>query len=59
MDEYRSGEWGDHVTLQAAADLVCLIMAFFLLGLCRIIVVSSCSNSVYPFFPVSSVNHCI
>lgn len=32
VDEYRSGEWGDHVTLQAAADLVCLIMAFFLLG---------------------------
>ncbi|KAH9660642.1 OTU domain-containing protein [Citrus sinensis] len=28
----KSGEWGDHVTLQAAADLVCLIMAFFLLG---------------------------
>lgn len=20
---YRSGEWGDHVTLQAAADSVC------------------------------------
>lgn len=32
IDAYRSGEWGDHVTLQAAADLVsstCLFFFFF------------------------------
>lgn len=22
--DHRSGEWGDHVTLQAAADTVCM-----------------------------------
>ena len=26
--ENRSGEWGDHVTLQAAADSVCMYILF-------------------------------